>query len=50
MQSEGEDAGASAAAKAGIPFSLSTMGTRSVEEVARVSEAKQNSKPGSGRR
>ena len=50
MRSEGEDAGASAAAKAGIPFSLSTMGTRSVEEVARVSEAKKNSKPGSGRR
>lgn len=50
MQSEGEDAGASAAAKAGIPFSLSTMGTRSVEEVAKVSEEKRNSKPGSGRR
>ncbi|PQM74767.1 alpha-hydroxy acid oxidase [Corynebacterium sp. J010B-136] len=50
MHSEGEDAGASAAAKAGIPFSLSTMGTRSVEEVARVSETKKNSKPGSGRR
>lgn len=50
MQSEGEDAGASAAAKAGIPFSLSTMGTRSAEEVAKVSEEKRNSKPGSGRR
>lgn len=50
MQSEGEDAGASAAAKSGIPFSLSTMGTRSVEEVAKVSEEKRNSKPGSGRR
>lgn len=50
MHSEGEDAGASAAAKAGIPFSLSTMGTRSVEEVAKVSEERRNSKPGSGRR
>lgn len=37
MQSEGEDAGATAAARVGIPFSLSTMGTRSVEEVAEVS-------------
>ena len=34
MQSEGEIGGVSAAARAGIPFSLSTMGTRSVEEVA----------------
>lgn len=34
MQTEGEIAGAQAAAAAGIPFSLSTMGTRSIEEVA----------------
>ncbi|MEO6944949.1 MAG: alpha-hydroxy acid oxidase [Lacisediminihabitans sp.] len=33
MQTEGEVAGASAAAAAGIPFSLSTMGTASIEEV-----------------
>lgn len=36
MHSEGEDAGAPAAAKAGILFSLSPMDTRSVKEVARV--------------
>jgi len=34
MQSEGETGGVRAAQKAGIPFSLSTMGTRSIEEVA----------------
>ncbi len=34
MQTEGEIAGATAAAAAGIPFSLSTMGTTSIEEVA----------------
>jgi L-lactate dehydrogenase (cytochrome) len=34
MHSEGEVAGVRAATKAGIPFSLSTMGTTSVEEVA----------------
>ncbi len=34
MQAEGEIAGASAAAAAGIPFTLSTMGTTSVEDVA----------------
>lgn len=34
MHAEGEDAGAGAAAAAGIPFGLSTMGTRSIEEVA----------------
>jgi isopentenyl diphosphate isomerase/L-lactate dehydrogenase-like FMN-dependent dehydrogenase len=34
MQTEGEIAGAKAAQAAGIPFSLSTMGTRSIEEVA----------------
>lgn len=37
MHTEGEDAGAAAAARFGIPFTLSTMGTRSVEEVAEVS-------------
>jgi L-lactate dehydrogenase (cytochrome) len=36
MHAEGEDAGAVAAARAGIPFTLSTMGTRSVEQVARA--------------
>ncbi len=34
MHTEGEIAGSTAAAAAGIPFSLSTMGTRSIEEVA----------------
>lgn len=34
MHTEGEIAGAQAAELAGIPFSLSTMGTRSIEEVA----------------
>lgn len=34
MQTEGEIAGATVAEKWGIPFSLSTMGTRSMEEVA----------------
>ncbi|CAM3185220.1 alpha-hydroxy-acid oxidizing protein [Stackebrandtia soli] len=33
MQTEGEIAGASAAGAAGIPFSLSTMGTTSIEDV-----------------
>jgi L-lactate dehydrogenase (cytochrome) len=33
MQTEGEIAGASAAAAAGIPFSLSTMGTAAIEDV-----------------
>lgn len=33
MQTEGEIAGATVAAQWGIPFSLSTMGTRSIEEV-----------------
>jgi L-lactate dehydrogenase (cytochrome)/glycolate oxidase len=36
MQTEGEYAGATAARDAGIPFTLSTMGTRSIEDVARV--------------
>ncbi len=34
MQTEGEIAGARAAAAAGIPFSLSTLGTASIEDVA----------------
>jgi L-lactate dehydrogenase (cytochrome) len=34
MQTEGEIAGATAAGHAGIPFSLSTMGTTSIEDVA----------------
>ncbi len=34
MHHEGETAGAQAAESAGIPFCLSTMGTRSIEEVA----------------
>jgi L-lactate dehydrogenase (cytochrome) len=33
MQTEGESAGASAAAAAGIPFTLSTLGTTSIENV-----------------
>ncbi len=36
--SEGELAVARAAARAGVPYSLSTMGTRSIEEVAAVSD------------
>jgi L-lactate dehydrogenase (cytochrome) len=39
MHTEGEIAGASAAAQFGIPFTLSTMGTASVEEVALVAPA-----------
>ena len=34
MHTEGEEAGAAAAAAAGIPFALSTMGTTSIEDVA----------------
>lgn len=37
MHTEGEDAGAAAATAAGIPFTLSTMGTRSIEETAQAS-------------
>src|SRR3954454_21609303 len=33
MQTEGESAGAGAAAAAGIPFTLSTLGTTSIEDV-----------------
>ena len=36
MQTEGETAGASAAAAAGIPFTLSTLGTTSVEDVKKA--------------
>jgi L-lactate dehydrogenase (cytochrome) len=36
MQTEGEHAGATAAGDAGIPFALSTMGTASIEDVARA--------------
>lgn len=36
MQTEGEIAGAGAAGAAGIPFSLSTLGTTSMEDVQRV--------------
>lgn len=39
MQAEGEVAGATAAAAAGIPFSLSTMGTTSIEDVAAAAPA-----------
>jgi len=36
MQTEGESAGAGAAAAAGIPFTLSTLGTTSIEDVAKT--------------
>ena len=36
MQTEGEYAGATAARDVGIPFTLSTMGTRSIEDIAMV--------------
>ncbi|GAB3762336.1 isopentenyl diphosphate isomerase/L-lactate dehydrogenase-like FMN-dependent dehydrogenase [Nocardioides ginsengisegetis] len=39
MQAEGEIAGATAAGAAGIPFSLSTMGTTSIEDVAAANPA-----------
>ncbi|MDY0946861.1 alpha-hydroxy acid oxidase [Frigoribacterium sp. CFBP9039] len=42
MQTEGEKAGAAAAAAAGIPFSLSTMGTASVEDVAQAAPGGRN--------
>jgi L-lactate dehydrogenase (cytochrome) len=42
MQTEGEKAGAAAAAAAGIPFSLSTMGTASVEDVAEAAPGGRN--------
>ncbi|MGO4536233.1 alpha-hydroxy acid oxidase, partial [Leifsonia sp. 2MCAF36] len=42
MQTEGETAGAGAAAAAGIPFTLSTLGTTSIEEVKAVNPAGRN--------
>jgi isopentenyl diphosphate isomerase/L-lactate dehydrogenase-like FMN-dependent dehydrogenase len=42
MHHEGEIAGAQAAEQAGIPFCLSTMGTRSIEEVAAAAPAGEN--------
>lgn len=42
MQHEGEDAGASVAANWGVPFTLSTMGTRSVEHVQSVAPQGRN--------
>jgi L-lactate dehydrogenase (cytochrome) len=42
MQTEGERAGAAAAAAAGIPFSLSTMGTTSIEDVAAAAPGGRN--------
>jgi L-lactate dehydrogenase (cytochrome) len=42
MQTEGEIAGAHAAAKAGIPFSLSTMGTTAIEDVKAANPAGRN--------
>jgi L-lactate dehydrogenase (cytochrome) len=42
MQAEGEIAGATAAAAAGIPFTLSTMGTTSIEDVAAAAPGGRN--------
>jgi L-lactate dehydrogenase (cytochrome) len=42
MQTEGESAGASAAAAAGIPFTLSTLGTTSIEGVKAANPAGRN--------
>ena len=42
MQTEGERAGAAAAAAAGIPFALSTMGTTSIEDVAAAAPGGRN--------
>ncbi|HYI59174.1 MAG TPA: alpha-hydroxy acid oxidase [Microlunatus sp.] len=42
MQTEGERAGAAAAAAAGIPFSLSTMGTCSIEDVKEANPTGRN--------
>lgn len=42
MQTEGEVAGAGAAAAAGIPFSLSTLGTSSIEDVKAANPAGRN--------
>ena len=42
MQTEGEYAGACAAADAGIPYTLSTMGTRSIEDIAAAAPTGRN--------
>ncbi len=42
MQAEGERAGAGAAGAAGIPFTLSTMGTTTIEDVAAANPAGRN--------
>ena len=42
MQSEGEYAGSQAAEAAGIPYTLSTMGTASIEDVARAAPSGRN--------
>lgn len=42
MQTEGETAGASAAGAAGIPFSLSTLGTTSIEDVKKANPQGRN--------
>ncbi len=42
MQTEGETAGAGAAAAAGIPFTLSTLGTTSIESVKAVNPSGRN--------
>jgi L-lactate dehydrogenase (cytochrome) len=42
MQTEGERAGAAAAGAAGIPFSLSTLGTTSIEDVRAANPAGRN--------
>lgn len=42
MQTEGEVAGASAAGAAGIPFSLSTLGTTSIEDVKKANPQGRN--------
>lgn len=42
MQTEGEIAGAHSAERAGIPFCLSTMGTRSIEEVVEAAPSGHN--------
>lgn len=42
MRTEGEFAGAAAASQAGIPFTLSTLGTASIEEVAAANPAGRN--------
>jgi len=42
MHSEGEDAGAQVAAAWGVPFTLSTMGTRSIEQVKQAAPEGRN--------